>query len=148
MEVGFRSVKNDRDWKWVCNTMPMNRSEETSGLVAYDKATGLPLAATICDSWSPMTVNCHIIIENPIVLRHGFFEECANWIFGVCGRERIFGLVPANNEKALKLNKHLGYKELIRLTNGYRDGIDYVLMELVNTDCKFWDGEIHQERRA
>jgi RimJ/RimL family protein N-acetyltransferase len=49
----------------------------------------------------------------------------------------MYGLVPANNEKALRLNKKMGFTEAIRLKEAYTAGVDYVLMELRKENCKY-----------
>ena len=72
-----------------------------------------------------------------MALRHGLLEEIARHVYLDCGRERIFGLVPSNNNKALKLNKHIGMSEVARIPNGVMTGVDYVIMCLEKADCRF-----------
>ena len=51
------------------------------GIVAVNKATGEQVAACVMDNWTNNSVQCHYIIDTPIVLRHGFLECVANYIF-------------------------------------------------------------------
>lgn len=48
----------------------------------------------------------------------------------------ILGQVCADNESALKLNRHLGFKELITIKDAHIDG-DLVIMEMRREDCKW-----------
>ena len=89
------------------------------------------------DSWAPNSCQMHFAIDNPMVIRHGFFETVADFCYNVRGIETIVGLVPADNEKAIKLDKRIGFKEALRIPNGYKDGIDYVVMLMTREDCRW-----------
>lgn len=104
-----------------------NMCEDTVGIVA--RRDGQALAIAVMDNWSFNSCLIHIWIDNPIVLRHGFADEVFRFVFD-SGREKILGLTPANNRKALKFIKHLGFKELYRIKDGYKQGVDFVLTEM------------------
>ena len=94
-------------------------------------------AAVAMDSWSPNSCQLHWAIENPLALRHGFLQAVTDYAFDKRGVNLIIGLVPSNNEKALKLNTHLGMTESHRVRDAYAVGVDYVIMELRPADCKW-----------
>jgi len=107
--------------------------------VAY---RGLDVVAAIAlDSWSHNGVFIHIAVEDPLVFRNGFAEECFNYIFVKCNRKILLGATPANNEKALRFNRHIGLKEIYRIRDGYEDGVDYVIQELRREDCRYLNGQ-------
>jgi len=58
-------------------------------------------------------------------------------MFRTMGVARIYGLVPANNEKAVKLNTHMGFTLKSRLEEAYEVGVDYLLMEMKRENCGF-----------
>jgi hypothetical protein len=43
--------------------------------------------------------------------------------------------VPANNEKAVKFNKHIGFTIKTVMEEAFEDNVDYLLMELKREDC-------------
>jgi len=47
------------------------------------------------------------------------------------------GLTPANNLKALKLNKHIGFREVCRIPDGHKPGIDSVLQIMTRDECRW-----------
>ena len=116
-------------WAWMKERAHVIACEDSTGIVAYDD-DGMIVAGVVADQWTTDSCQVHIAIEDPMVLRHGFLEEVANYLFNVCGRKRIFGLVPANNEKALKLDLHMGFEEVVTIPDGFSDGIDYKILRM------------------
>ena len=110
-------------------------TEDTTGIVAEDEK-GVQ-AICVLDSWTRSACQIHIWIANPFVLKHGFAEEVFGFVFD-SGRSKIIGLTPANNEKALKFIKNIGFEEVFRIEDGYDVGIDYVMTEITKDRCKFY----------
>lgn len=52
-------------------------------------------------------------------------------------RETLVGIVNSNNEKAMKYDLHLGFKEVARLPGMHDDGGDMVVLALAKADCKY-----------
>jgi hypothetical protein len=99
--------------------------EDTKGIVAVNKKDEI-LGAMIFDTWTHTCVNVHILVRNPIILRHGFIEEGYKYVFGTCERKMVVGVTPTNREKALKFVRHLGWQEIYRLKDGFAEGVDLV----------------------
>jgi len=129
----IRALHIPTDWDWVKEHIPLALSETTKGVVCEHE--GKLLAATICEKWTDTSVQAHIICQDMRALKHGFHNECFNYIFNQCGREKIIGTVPSDNKKALKINKHLGCKEIFRIEDAFSKGVDAVVFELHRNDC-------------
>lgn len=136
MKVEFRSFDGPFDWGWVNLQVPILRVEDTSGIMAIDSEKNETVGACIFDNWTPNSVQAHFMIASPLVLKHKFIEEILDYVFNVQGKKVMYGLVPGNNEAALKLNKHLGFTEVIRLEEAFAPEVDYVLMELKKENCR------------
>lgn len=136
MKIGFRAFHGPSDWGWVNQQVGILQVEDTSGIMAIDVTTNTTVGACILDNWTPNSVQAHFMITSPTVLRHNFLEECFDYIFNHAGKKVMYGMIPADNEKALKLNKHLGFTEVVRLPEAFKDGVDYVVMELRRENCK------------
>ena len=134
--VRFRRMDCAIDWAWINEALPILHVEDTTGIVAVD-VDDKPLAACVMDNWTANSVQCHLLILDSTVLRHGFLETCFDYIFNINGRKVVYGLVPGDNEKALKLNDHLGFTEKCRFEGAFEDGVDYVILELKRENCKY-----------
>ena len=138
MKVDIRFFNGQTDWAWVMKQVAILRVEDTGGMVAVNQETGELLAACIWDNWTKNSVQCHFIVIDKAALKHGFVEEIADYIFNHQGKKFIYGMVPGDNEKALKINEHLGFTVKMRLEDAWADGVDYVVMELKKENCPYF----------
>ncbi len=113
-----------------------NMCADTKGILAVDDE-GMPQAICVLDSWSFNSCQIHIWIENAFVLKHGFAEEVFSYVFNTCERNLIIGVTPADNDKALKFIKHIGFEEISRIKDGYMVGVDYVVTEIRKENCRY-----------
>lgn len=137
----FRPLDYHRDWQWVQINLPIAWTSDTKGIVAENEE-GERLGAAICDQWTWTSVTVHQIILAPMILRHGFFEEVAEYVYVHADRAIMYGLVPSDNKRALKLNKNIGFTEVARLKDAVNFGIDMVILELRKNDCRFLSDEL------
>jgi hypothetical protein len=137
MNVQFRAFYGPSDWGFVTHHCPLLRSEDTNGIVAVDMDTNETVGVTIFDNWTPNCVTAHMIIVKPMLLRHGFLEECFDYAFNVCDRKIMIGIVKSDNAEAQKLDKHIGFVEQYRLKDGHADGIDLIYYTLHRDFCRF-----------
>lgn len=133
--IRFRGLMRE-DWGWFNQRNPARPSIDSTAVVAIDDSDEIQ-AMCLMDTWTNSSCQCHIAIDNPMVLRHGFLEQCFNFAFVEADRCVMVGLVPEDNKKALKFNERIGFKEEYRLKNGYDYGTDYVVMVLHREDCEY-----------
>lgn len=137
MNIVYTPFCYRRDWNWVNKQIPVLHSEDTTGIMAVDTLRHSPVGACIMDNWTNNSVQCHFMLTTPMLLKHGFLEECFGFIFKNQNVNFVYGLVPANNDKAVKLNTHMGFTVKTRLEEAYDVGVDYLLMQLKRKDCKY-----------
>jgi RimJ/RimL family protein N-acetyltransferase len=126
------------DWQMVIRNLGLKWVEDTKGILAIDLDKGQCVAGCILNNWTWNAAMIHLWIDNPLVLRHGFFQEIADYVFIQAGKEVLIGMVPGDNEDALKLNKHIGFKETHRIKGGFMHDIDYVIMEANKASLAHW----------
>lgn len=65
-----------------------------------------------------------------------FINTCFRFAFNKLGVLRVTGLVPVSNEKAIKLNEHLGFKVegTLRMSDGYDD---LLIMGMLKEECRY-----------
>lgn len=132
--ITLRALRSD-DWPWVKAEASPVLCQDTDGIVAV-RGDQL-LAAAIFDSFSANSCLAHIVVKDPMVLRHGFLETGFRFVFEFKNRGLMTGLTPADNEAALRFNKKIGFREVYRIPEGYRVGIDYVLQEMRKDECRW-----------
>lgn len=133
--VVIMPLMSEFEWDWILQRARPVKAEDSTGFVAY-RGTKL-VGAVVFDSWSPNACMAHIAIEDPFILRHGLLEASCDFVFRHANRGVIIGLVPANNEKALRFDRHIGFTEVYRIKDGYAPDIDYVLMEMRRETCRW-----------
>ena len=138
MNVQYRAFHGPSDWGWITEHNPINRCEDTCGIMAFDADTYLTVGAFMMDNWTANSVQCHFMLANPMVLKHGFLELCADYVYNERNVANVYALVPANNVKAVKLNKHMGYTIIACLEEAFEIGVDYLLMGMKRDDCVFY----------
>jgi hypothetical protein len=138
MEVAFKSINCDEEWSWFYNLNNVTMLPDMTSILAYNVETKEPLACCIMDTWTETSCQVHFAIENPMVLRHGFFEEITKFVYDTSDRLIMYGLVPSDNKKALSVDKKIGFREITRLKDAFKRGVDYVLLEMRSEDCNFY----------
>ena len=138
----FRPLTTEEEWIWIKDRAKLIACEDSQGIVAYDNRGIQAIAAF--DSFTLDACNVHFAIANPLVIRSGFLSEIARHLFIQCGRKRIFGLVPSTNKKALKLDKHIGMKEVARIPDALAEGIDYVVLCMKREECRWLPKELKE----
>jgi hypothetical protein len=142
--IKFRPLTEQVEWTWMYERAHQIACEDSQGIVAYDDKDEIQ-AVAVFDSFTVDACSVHFAIDNPMVIRSGFLNEIARHAFITCNRKRIFGLVPSNNERALKLDLHIGFTEVARIPDAIADGIDYIVIRLDKRDCRWLPQEIRQE---
>lgn len=136
--ITFRPMGKNTDWHWVQTRAHCILCGDTCGIVAQDE-WGTIKAIAVFDSFTPVAANVHMAIDNPMVLRYGFLEAIGEYLFNTRSRARIYGLVPSNNQKALKLNLHIGMEQVTTIPNAIDEGVDYIVMGMEKADCRWID---------
>lgn len=122
-------------WEWIRQRAHPVLCKDTTGIAALrgSKIVG----ALAFDSWSAGSCLGHAAIEDPRVTRR-LLRALADYVFGQAGRKVMLGLTPADNERALRLNRGIGLREVYRIRDGYKPGVDYVLQEMRAEDCRWF----------
>jgi hypothetical protein len=118
--------------------MPYAATESTRGIVAYDHDTAETLAIFLMDGWTRTSAQVHQVILKTMVIRHGWFEEIARYIYGAAGRKKVYATVPDTHARALSLNEKIGFEQVARLSDAWDEGVDYLVLEMTRENCKYW----------
>lgn len=95
-------------------------------------------AVAIYERWSGNDCVVHLVSDRrPGWLSRRFLAAGFAYPFVQAGLRRITGLVPASNERALRLNQHFGYRQEGRLRHAADDGGDLIIMGMLREDCPY-----------
>jgi len=124
--ITFKALNHPAEWAFIKSRAFVKAMEDSQGIVAVDGDR--IVAVCVVDSFTNDKCNVHVAIDNPMVIRRGFFQEIAYHLFITCGCNRIFGLVPESNKKAVKMDKHMGFEEVGRIPHAFGEGDDCVVL--------------------
>jgi hypothetical protein len=99
-----------------------------------DVKDGKLIAGIAFESQTKNTLWGHQRIDAPPCKQ--FWINVADFIFNQAGCKRFSAMVDANNEKAIRLNKHIGFVIEATLKDAGNNG-DVLIMTLWKEDCKF-----------
>jgi RimJ/RimL family protein N-acetyltransferase len=76
--------------------------------------------------------------DNPLWATRGTMARLLDWPFGQLGCRRLTTITEAGNERALRLNRALGFREEGVIRSAYGPGSDAILMGLLRDDLPTW----------
>ena len=139
MNIEYRFMRGDPDWKIQSDVDGLTKITTTVGIVAYDLDKDRIAGACLMDNWTKTSCHAHLTLVDSEAALHGFPEFMSNYMFNECGLNCVYGMVPANNEKALQITSHIGFVVKSTLEEAFAVGVDYLLLELTRENCRFVD---------
>ena len=129
---------------WETMKPGLEYTDKTQGIIAEDDK-GI-LAAAILQHWTHSMVEMHAYTPRPVALRHGFLEEVFNHVFNTCGMQVALATTAADNLAARRIAKHLGFRKVFSIPDGYKPGVAFDYWQMRREDCR-WIGDSHEFRR-
>jgi RimJ/RimL family protein N-acetyltransferase len=78
----------------------------------------------------------HVGAEGQHWMTKDYLKEVFNYPFNKLKLKVIIGTVAGSNEKALKLDRHLGFRDVATIPDAHEDG-DLVILEMRPEYCKW-----------
>ena len=92
---------SEKDWEWFQEKLPIFIVDDSAGIIMMDGEERL--AAWVFDNYTGASVQCHLVVEKPMCLRHGLIQTIADLAFNELECFAIYALVPSNKRKLLRL---------------------------------------------
>ena len=106
----------------------------TEGMTAIGwEKDGILIAGTAFENFNNNNMFGHQRIDSPAPREYWF--QVANYIFNIAKVKRFTATVEADNHKAIKLNKHIGFVIEATLKDAGRNG-DLLIMTLWPENCR------------
>ena len=109
----------------------INTENKLMGVVVYNGFNGL-------------TCSMHNAGDGNWISRE-FLKVAFHYPFVECGLNHILVTVAADNERAMKLDKHLGFRVLFRVRHGWARNVDTVVLGMARHECRWVEQEKQRE---
>lgn len=122
--------------EWVCKRLDKEYVHGEAQYIGLE-IKGKIVAVSMWAGFNGASVYSHIAIEG--TLNKEFFEFLwfsFYYAFEQLGVKKIIGLVEASNDKALKLDKHLGYEIEATIKDASPTG-DLHILTITKSQCKY-----------
>lgn len=109
---------------WSTDFIALGRVKEGRliGVVGYNNFTG---------------TSCHMhMAGEPGWVSRGFIREAFRYPFGTLNLTMVFGIVPSGNIRALRIDRKLGFRELIYIPGAHPDGGLHIL-QMTRGECRW-----------
>lgn len=94
------------------------------------------LAMVGYDAWTPNSCSMHVAIDEPIAVRK-MIKPAFAIPFKELGRGVVTGSVLSTNTKALAFDKHLGFKEVGFIPDGFQPGVGIHILMMRREECRW-----------
>lgn len=120
-----------KDWA-IKHKMPTPPDAHYIGQVLNDEIRAV---VVYCGFFGKSCVG-HISAEGQHWGTRDFLRKAFDYPFNTLKLKVIIGTVAGNNKKSLKLNRHLGFKDVAIIPDAHNDG-DLVILEMRPEFCKW-----------
>lgn len=118
--------------QWVLADSPAELSRHAQGIGFL--VDGKLIAGCAYDSFNPYGCYTHFRVDK--TPPREFWVAMCDYPFNALKLPRVRATVRASNEKAIKLNKHLGWQLEATLKQASVDGSDMLVMVMEPEDCR------------
>jgi RimJ/RimL family protein N-acetyltransferase len=91
---------------------------------------GQIMGGVVFNNFNGSNATAHIAVSKPNKMFLELLDHAFVYAFETLGLRRLTGLVEADNSKALKLDKHIGFVEEGVMKHGGSDGQDMIVLVL------------------
>lgn len=117
----------------IAQKMGYDPSSQCKGIIFDDLR-----AACLYDHWTPNSVNVHIYSNSPRdLMSPDFIQAIFSYPFEQAGLGLLIAITPADNTPSLTFSRALGFKDVCRLRDGWKIGVDLVVREMKKEHCRW-----------
>jgi len=116
-------------WEWLNKRtkLPWSSDLRTVGVIRPD---GTICAAVGYNAWTEKSCWMHVAFDTSHSLTRDLLRAAFEYPFIVCGKEAVYGLTPLHIEEAVRMNRKLGFREVLKT-------VDCVMFEMRHDECRW-----------
>ncbi len=108
---------------------------DATGIEARDR-DGRVRGVVVYDGWTPNACQMHVALETPAAAR-SLLRMAFRYPFEQLGRRVVLGTIPASNAASWRLARHLGFRIVHRVRQGWDEDADLLFLELRREECRY-----------
>jgi hypothetical protein len=85
----------------------------------------------------------HSAIDDPKAINRTFLRAIFEYPFVQCKLTHVIAIVSANNDRAMSIDKRLGFEEFASLSGAGLEGEDLVLLQMERSKCQWLEDSKH-----
>lgn len=105
---------------------------------------GYPTWVVAFDDWVGKTCQMHVANSKCRIVPRELARAVFRYAFWSLGREMVFAMVNGRNKAALRLDRWLGFTDLIIIPGMHDDGGDLVVLKMPKSDCRWLETKLEQ----
>lgn len=115
--LGFYKEILPLDWSEDLRLIGQVQNGDLTAVIAYNGFVG-----KICVM--------HVAAKGTRWITKELLWAAFDYPFNQCKVTSVIGLVAADNEKAIRLDEHLGFREVYRISDGFKEGVDLIVFQM------------------
>jgi len=127
---------------WLMERCGLHSGDSLCVVEEVDSA-GRTVGAVGFDNWTPNACRMHVALERPRACRK-LVRAAFEYPFVQCDREVVLAEIREGNDRSLRLAKHLGFQEVLRVADGWERNEALVFFEMRRADCRW----LQRQRKA
>lgn len=128
--------QKDRIGQWVAEQVEQTASWGSFYAMGAEQ-DGELVAGIVFNNFNGSNATTHIAVAKPGKYLIPLLERAADYAFIQCKLNRLTGLVDTTNEKALKLDRHIGFEDEFVMKKAAPDGHDLQVFVLWPEKCRW-----------
>lgn len=122
-------------YAWIAVRAGLSIGSQFKAIEALD-ALGNIAGMVGYDGWTPNAVSMHVAIDNPMAVKY-LRGPAFRIPFLEHGKGLVNGAVLSTNQKAIKFDLNMGFRETHRIRDGWAKGVDIVMFEMRKDECRW-----------
>ena len=123
--------------QWVADQVEQTASWGDFYAMGIEDDKGEILAGVVFNNFNGSNATAHIAVKRFTRLFPGLIEHACNYAFNQNKLNRLTGLVEADNEKALRLDWHIGFEVETTLRKAGSKGQDMIVLVMWPERCRW-----------
>lgn len=122
-------------WQWMNRQtrLPWSSDLRMMGLMRDD---GTIAAAVGFNCWTHDACWMHVAFDSAHSMTRQLLRAAFEYPFITCGKGAVYGLTPLDNDEALRFNRKIGFRELVKT-------VDSVMFEMNVSECRWLKEKKH-----